>query len=368
MKLQITKEDGLIMKAVAILFIALHNMAHSSMMFIPENESRFNPDSPVALLNSLLSYAPTLLGDILSFLGWYGVPVFIFLSGYGLVMKYERKSPVPSASANIGFRRFFLSNYIKLIALLLPMTVILLLFPIANNQEFSWGYVASMLFQQTLLNDFVYVWLLPKPGVYWYFGLTMQLYLVYWIVYRKEHKLLSWFLIIVSIVFQIIGSEGLLPKGSAFLLVYMRHNFIGWLVLFVLGIYHARTPMKDLSRGKAFLIFMLSLIVFFVAQFNSITWQLTPIAVIPLSLCLARVIQRSSLSKRIFVYVGTLSPYIFVVHPIVRNLMCKWALQDESILPELTLYMVVVVLLSMALYKSGIVRLIQNKLSGYLIK
>ena len=59
-----------------------------------ENQHVYYPERNKELINSVLEFDSGLFLDLISHYGHYGVPVFVFLSGYGLDMKYgKRKSP-----------------------------------------------------------------------------------------------------------------------------------------------------------------------------------------------------------------------------------------------------------------------------------
>ena len=79
------------MKGLSILFIALHNILHyNTLPFVKENESTFFMERPLAFYENMSSFSLSLPYDFFSFAGFYGVPVFVFLSGYGLVCKWEK--------------------------------------------------------------------------------------------------------------------------------------------------------------------------------------------------------------------------------------------------------------------------------------
>ena len=74
-----------LIKGYAIIFIALHNFLHMSYMgFVQENEMRFDISKSRLFFEHLLNPSWTIVGDLFSFIGWIGVPVFVFLSGFGL--------------------------------------------------------------------------------------------------------------------------------------------------------------------------------------------------------------------------------------------------------------------------------------------
>lgn len=108
----ITRNESEEMKGVAILFIVLHNLLHM-ISNLGENEFFYSSDRTKLFLSNLFSNADTVWMDIFSFLGWYGVPTFIFLSGYGLVKKYE------FAEAKLNFIQYIWAHFWKLFTLML---------------------------------------------------------------------------------------------------------------------------------------------------------------------------------------------------------------------------------------------------------
>lgn len=77
------------LRGIAILGIILHNYCHFLGFAVKENEYTFDAEKPMMMLDRLCSLNHYLFVHILSFFGHYGVPVFLFISGFGLVMKYE---------------------------------------------------------------------------------------------------------------------------------------------------------------------------------------------------------------------------------------------------------------------------------------
>ena len=79
-----------ILRGIAIAGIVLHNYCHWLRPIVKENEYQFNQHN-VDWFNNIMAHSFTELTffHLLSFFGHYGVPIFLFLSAYGLVMKYE---------------------------------------------------------------------------------------------------------------------------------------------------------------------------------------------------------------------------------------------------------------------------------------
>ena len=83
------------MRGIAIIAIMLHNYCHFIGKIVKENEYMFQTVNNDRLWHALTHPDELLPVHLLSYFGHYGVPVFLFLSGLGLVLKYEA-SPQPS--------------------------------------------------------------------------------------------------------------------------------------------------------------------------------------------------------------------------------------------------------------------------------
>ena len=152
----LNKHDTGALKGIAILCIAIHNFCHWLPMAVHENEYVFRLEDSLKLLHHVQMLHPQVLLNVFSHFGHYGVPVFLFLSGYGLVCKYENwratgllpypNSPVteyrihPELPDDLGFVR---THIVKLWQLMLPA---LLLFVITQfafrgsfEKEWSWA-------------------------------------------------------------------------------------------------------------------------------------------------------------------------------------------------------------------------------------
>lgn len=117
----LTRQQCTLMRGVAIICIILHNYIHNLDLSLEENEFRFYALKSRIFTDMLAQFGPRDWMQIISYLGHYGVPVFIFLSGFGLVKKYESpRAPQPSAA------RFIRFNYLKLLQLMLPVAIITL--------------------------------------------------------------------------------------------------------------------------------------------------------------------------------------------------------------------------------------------------
>ena len=77
-------------------------------------------------MNAITTLDTNLFGELFSFLGWIGVPVFVFLTGYGLASKYPCK-------ADIDAYKYLKFNYLKLFLLLLLGILPFMMLDICNG-------------------------------------------------------------------------------------------------------------------------------------------------------------------------------------------------------------------------------------------
>lgn len=181
----ISKEQTLIMRGLAIMFIALHNFLHLPQFgFVQENEMYFHSENYQNFLADLSNPSWILVGDVFSFIGWCGVPAFVFLSGYGLSRKYLKAD-------RIELWPYVKRSYVKLLCLLIPA---LLFF--VSYQFFEVGVKRAILslFSLTFLNTILSIKkTLPSAApTYWYIPMTFQLYLIYPFIRKVNANTLKW--------------------------------------------------------------------------------------------------------------------------------------------------------------------------------
>lgn len=331
----ISRERGLMMRGMAIVCIALHNFCHTFAGVVKENEFWFSEENVNEFL-SIHGLSLKTIFDLFSYFGWYGVCIFIFLSGYGLVKKYESpslrhgfkklnhgvslfNSVAEHLNSDIDFsnqrvkrfskKTFLLRNLKKLFLLMLPGIVILILWkfgvylitgkPVASD-------ILNYLYTLTLLSNLTIPVLSPSPGVYWYFGLATQLYILYALFLRNCNQKILWGFVIICIVLQYSG-----PSTD-----WLRHNFPGWLLVFALGICYGRSG--NISRRAITGLIIISLIIFFPSSLNKYSWQISIIASIFVFLGIAIASSKIRGWRQFWIWAGRLSPFIFASHPILR--------------------------------------------------
>ena len=154
MKKELLSLDGSkALRGIAILGIILHNYCHFLGFAVKENEYTFTAAKPEMLWDRLITLDNNLFVHILSFFGHYGVPIFLFISGFGLVRKYEQGTAAP-----VRALPFIGVHYLKLLRLMflgyIGFAVVSWLHPHGYH-----GYTVGRVVAQLLM----YINLLPDP-------------------------------------------------------------------------------------------------------------------------------------------------------------------------------------------------------------
>ena len=308
------------MKGLAIIVIMVHNFAHYIKGSILENQHIFNLENHNRLMECLQNGGPDILLNLFSHYGHYGVTVFVLLSGYGLAMKYE------NMPGKISLWDFIRNHIVKLWLLLLPMLIFHLIFfsiyiPGYFNQHWT-SFIGMALLIENFRPDSYFF-----DGPWWFFSLIVQLYIIYRLcVYRRPLKSLV-LLTAGCLAMQIFAMA---VYGNGEFLKYLNYNFVGVMLPFAIGIVMARKRLYPSTASS-----ILALLLFIVCCFNQYTWLLTfgliPVAVLPLS----NLVKSSRRLNSAIKWIGSLSAYLFVVHPTARFCtfwLCKYVPVYVSIL------------------------------------
>ncbi len=300
------------MRGIAIAFIVLHNLLHILLPTI-ENEFVFNIERSNTFAKVASGFSPTLWQDIFSFLGWYGVTVFLFLSGYGLTLKYGFSTDQPFKA------KTFVWKHLKRVFLLMILPYIL--FAIKDLQD---AHYLQVFLQLTLLSNIfnpndIY------PGIFWFFGLIAQLYLLFAIIRNLRNKD-SRSIVLVSISALSIILMFFIP-GDSETMNHIRHNFIGWLLPFSMGVWFAgqQTLNKLFDsywKNTIWVIVCGSLVV--ISNFNYYMWCISPVFAIMASIGLTKILTRYNKIDKGCIWLGALSSFLFAVHPTARILYIEY--------------------------------------------
>jgi hypothetical protein len=330
------------MRGIAILAIVLHNYCHFIGKIVKENEYQFFTSNNDRLWHALTNPDELLPVHLLSYFGHYGVPVFLFLSGFGLVKKYEHGDRV----ATLPFVRY---NYLKLLRMLIVgfslFIIVDMLTP--GRFQFHWYNVVAQLA--------MYINVLPEPdriiwpGIYWFFGLMIQLYIVYrLLIYRRN----SWWVVgLITICWLLQAFCD--PEGET--LNRLRYNSIGGMLPFGLGIILARIPTLGMKcshvgnemfpRWEYFAALLVSSGLIVAMCFWYQAWFWIPALIIIGTIALVKIMPKWMLS--VITWIGSISAAMFVAHPIARKLFITVAWKQD-IYDGLMLYVIATIALSWA--------------------
>ena len=336
----LTREECTAMRGIAILAIMLHNYCHFIGKIVKENEYQFFNTHNEGLWQ-VITHPDTLLPvHLLSYFGHYGVPVFLFLSGFGLVMKYERK--MQEQVAVVPFIRY---NYLKLLRMLTVGFVLFIIVDIMTPGRFQyhWYNVIAQLL--------MYINVLPTPdkiiwpGIYWFFGLMLELYIVYRLLLYRQKNWVVITLVAVCWLLQVFCD----PEGET--LNRIRYNFIGGMLPFGAGILVGRSIDRfhcSMSRWLWAMVAVVVAALIFVMCFHYQSWLWIPILIIVGTIAIVKAMPLTVMS--LMVWFGSISAAMFVAHPIARKLFINIAWRQD-IYDGLMLYVVATIALSWAVKK-----------------
>lgn len=299
----ISKNESLSMRGVAILCIAIHNLLHL-LIFTHENEYVLHLSHTEGFVANIAARPAWALADTLSFLGWYGVAIFLFLSGYGLVRKHENMR-----AQYISIPYFVTNSYLKLFKLMLLPLFILALLRLYLYHE---PYPVDMFFYMLELVANITHYDTYLLSIYWYFGLTFELYVLYRLcIYRRSINWIIALNIMAVALFAYLCSQNDLVNMS-----FARHNFAGWILPFTVGVALARYDLSSLFQNKRLNIAIVLLAgpILTLMNYDPYLWYISPVVAIIAAVALAKVWQ-------VGMWIGAISSFIFVAHPIVRQFM-----------------------------------------------
>lgn len=316
------------MRGAAIFMIYIHNLLHM-VVRVRENEFFFSSNRAEGILNSFSTFSSSFIADFFSYFGWYGVPVFMFLSGYGLVLKHESvfpKSDSRKQESQLRIVPYLWKNFLKLFVLMAPCYLIYLL---GTSEPFF----SKMTIAQFTMTSNLYRPRMISPGVYWYFGLTLQFYILYLLFHRFRSKAF----LLATIFFVMIISVAVEFMADCKTNENLRHNSPMWLPVFLSGVWYAR--QKSIS-GLVFIrkYWVASLILLTIlwlwSTVNTWIWVFSPLLILPIiGIISIPLCERtgnscfynhfSVLFSRCLTYLGGISAGLFVCHPLIRVFALK---------------------------------------------
>ena len=287
----ISKKENLGLRGLCITLIVLHNLVHNRVPFI-ENEKWFDILNADYFINHIFEHP--ILG-LISYLGWIGVPIFFFLSGYGLSKKYGSRIP--------NTFLFIKDHYLKLLILAGP---IILLKNIVHATP-----PLNVLGQLTFLNN-LFDSIDIHPGAFWYLRVAFQFYILYALLLR--HIPVKWLL-----VFSFVLMCSLLLYDNNTVKI-LKYHCIGWILDFSLGVFVAQHG-QWLKRIEHIYWSLLLLILLLFSSINGYAWYFSSTLAVLFFLSIKR-----HLTNRVMLFLGSLSAFLYVTHTLIMELWLFWKL------------------------------------------
>lgn len=305
----ISKYECNILKGWAIIAITLHNYCHWLPFASNENEYTWKEERTLYFFQHI---GDNFIINLFSFWGHYGVAIFVFLTGYGLAIKYDS-----NIKERINKCSFIINHYKKLLLLLFPS---LLLFWVT-----SWVFhsnITHFSFSQLITQTTLIINLIPstiiqiRPGPYWYFGLSIQLYIIYILFVYKRRLRFLYAICIFSLVFLTVSN------GHYQAMEWIKYNFIGSFIPFTIGISLGRMRYDILSHSRwvYYIVTIIAILVIILSELSYYSWIFSSIWVIIIAICFLKYTNKLLLSKAIQ-SIGVISNLIFIIHPLIRELV-----------------------------------------------
>lgn len=320
-----------IMRGLAIVLIIIDNITHLFKGVFMDSEHIYRWSSVEGFLHNLKHPDALLPFNLLSFYCPYGVMLFIFLSGYCLTLKYEQGS-----GRNTSCKVFVANHYKKLFIMQLKglaifITAFFLLYP---NDVLGRSYFLNFLLIGNLRPSWNYI-----PGPYWFFGMIMEMYVIYrLVIYNRK----DWVAIVLT-VFSLVVMALLPPESLA--LNYLRINCFMAILPFCMGVLAARhLNAKSFSINNAsacVMWFLLGFVLLTASKFNFYSWLIMPIFIIITAVMLVKLINRANILVTVLGWCGTMSGVLFVIHPTVREIIIERINESGNYYGMLVIYLFV---------------------------
>jgi peptidoglycan/LPS O-acetylase OafA/YrhL len=310
-----SERDTLLFKSFGILFIMAHNFFHLIKPLPGENEFSFTKEKFASFIQLLGETPEDFIRITMSYLGHYGVQIFIFLSAYGLTRKYFVK----------GIRS---GNFIKKRLLrLYPGFILAIGFylfagfffygALGPAKVFFWKWDA-ILYKVLMISSYIPGQSLSPVGPWWFLPFIVSFYMVFPFLL----KILKWKGPIPIIL---IGALSYIPIITLYPILLKQEVNLFFMVLghlpeFCIGMIMAR----DEIEGSNFLpYFLIACAVFVLSNFFSFAWFFGHLAAMIMVIFLFKgllllVKQNGSLEK-IFFFIGNISFHIFLINGFTRE-------------------------------------------------
>lgn len=331
----LTRAQCSVLRGIAIIGIFLHNFCHWLPKIVKENEYQLDLDRSRQLWHYLHHVDSLLPVQLLSFFGHYGVPLFVFLSGFGLVLKYER------SDISVKPLNFITYNYVKLFRML---AVGIIVYYALWSESVGTTLVAAHLLM--VVNLWSYGSWIINPGPFWFFGFMLQLYILYrFVLYVPSSSRSSrrgWLVPLAVIAVAWLSQAFLRPDGN--LIGYMRLNVFAGLMPLSLGVLAARYAQRlnATPRRLWWAVLGVSVLAVWLSNYHFQAWLWSGAFVITGAVAAVKLMPEKGVAAKVFFvplkWVGGCSAFIFMIHPSTRLLFFRYVPFEQAAMQTPSVY------------------------------
>jgi hypothetical protein len=333
-----TRQETQQLRGLAISLIIIHNFCHLLPGAIAENEYIWSIGPILQYCRYILHGGPHLILNLFSHYGFYGIALFVFLSGYGLASKYDQQESLSPV-------HFLVRHATKLWRLLfVGILLYYIAFRFMGGAEPSWDHIVKLsIFVANLLPHRTLIF-----GPWWWFSLIMQFYVVYIVFFYKRSLntigIFTALCLILQYAITFYCRHDLTNEHGS--LVFLHYNFPALVLPFSLGVFVSRRKPSWLN---SLCLLFVSIIIVIMGSFNVWIWCISGAFACITLIQLGHLLCRTHWICAILSWLGTVSAWAFVIHPIVRRYVFQLN-NTHSVYLTLALYLAITLSISYLLY------------------
>ncbi len=306
-----SRQDTAVIKGFAILCICLHNLLHWIHPFTGENEFSFSRSCVNNFFDGIVETPAEFFNILFTFLGHYGVQIFIFISGFGLTISMMK--------CHKSWLNFVVDRLKKIYPLLLTAIIFYnLFFVLMYGKLFNHYEFRDMIYKLLLVHTLLPGQALSLNGPWWFFALIFQLYLIFPLLFSliKRYNIKAFIVICLFSYTWIFVSQYLFQDVND---VYLLQIFPAHLPEFCFGMLIAFNKDKKINN----LFFFIALIVFCLGNYFKIFFPFTFLSFTIMTVFIYDFLKNIKIKKRMLrnflVYFGDISMALFAVHGFLRK-------------------------------------------------
>lgn len=306
-QLPFDRRDTVVLRGVGILAIVLHNLYHSIPKAPLEMEFGFYPDRFARFLDIVVDPRQTFQA-LFSYLGHFGVQLFIFLSAYGLALTYWNNPP---------WRPFVWSRIRKIYPMYFLAVGLWLVLRLIEHRSTFPAFLLENLDELILTTlgiiNVVPFYGLPPVGPWWFLPFIVQFYCLWPALARLIRRTGSVGLLLLAVLclgVTIVFGPILVHKWW----IDLVETPIGHMPELCLGIAYARYGAR-VGPVSA----LVAVAVFILGNLHAVFWPLTFVSALTILLYIYQLTARLLRERRVLQLMGEVSMPLFFVNGYLRS-------------------------------------------------